>query len=199
MERNANTAWVYVHEETPFGKDREWKDLIQRINESARRLGVFLVEKDEDSLEVGASDGLIPEEQAIEIIAATLNQVRDLVFAVQSFRSNNISSHSHPTALAPAPAGQRALNAKTQLIRFHLIWTPISKHLFKRMFQRLLKHLSFSTPRTRPQVIVCSGENPAIGVIDMGHPPIMISRHSSLRFFRVPRLIPACSHHRTSP
>jgi hypothetical protein len=31
------------------------------------------------------SDGLISEEEAIEIIAATLIQVRDLVFALQLF------------------------------------------------------------------------------------------------------------------
>jgi hypothetical protein len=154
MERNGITAWVYVHEGTPFGKDREWKDLIQRINESARRLGVFLVEKDEDdedNLKVGASDGLIPEEKAIEIIAATLSQVRDLVFAVQSFQSN-ISSHSHPRALGSA--GQRTSNVKIQIIRSHPIWTSISEHLFKRMFQRmfqrLFKDLSSSTPRTGP-------------------------------------------------
>lgn len=110
---------------------------------------------------VGASDSLIPEERAIEILAATLIQVRDLVFAVRSFRSNNISSYSHQIALA--------------------LWTP------------MFNHLSLSTRRTRLPVIVCFGENLAIGVSDMGHPPVMV------RLFIVPRLIAAWSDYQTSP
>jgi hypothetical protein len=82
---------------------------------------------------------------------------------------------------------------RTQIVRSHPIWTLILKRQFKRMSQRLFNYPSFSAPRTRPQVIVCSGEHLAIGATDMGHPPVMIS---SLRLFIVPRLIPVCSHQR---
>ncbi|KAJ5212333.1 uncharacterized protein N7498_003979 [Penicillium cinerascens] len=49
MRRSDNPAWLFVHKETVFRKDREWKDIIQQINHAANKLQILLIEKEFDT------------------------------------------------------------------------------------------------------------------------------------------------------
>lgn len=45
LRRNNNAVWRYVHLETAFRTDREWKDILHIIKAIASRLNVILNEK----------------------------------------------------------------------------------------------------------------------------------------------------------
>lgn len=107
-----NPAWLYVHKETAFRKDREWKDVIHQINHSARKLQILLVEKkyDTENIEVDAAEAFTME-QDMHITADTPSPVRGSVLeSALTYLTNLISTRQKPN-----------LNAKAMIIRPNLL------------------------------------------------------------------------------
>ncbi|KAJ5289805.1 hydrolase [Penicillium atrosanguineum] len=73
MKRIDHPLWLFVHKETNFIENQEWKDILRQIRDSARRLRISLTEKENDATdehksESKISEDLLPIEQAVEII-----------------------------------------------------------------------------------------------------------------------------------
>ena len=112
MKRNDNPAWMYVHKETAFRKDREWKDAIQQINHSAGKLQILLVEKEYDTENVEVDDSeSFTMEQVMQITADTPSPVRDSVLESSlTYLTNLISTRQ-----------KLNLNAKATIISLNLL------------------------------------------------------------------------------
>lgn len=76
MRRVEHPIWCQVHLESAFKSDGKCEDTIQVIKSTANWLGISLVERDHDPVDMSQHNSLISDKKAIQILESVLIKVR---------------------------------------------------------------------------------------------------------------------------